>query len=71
MESLLLIGAFLLAAVLCWFAVGRLGRFLDRGGVSPFWDEREERAAEQEREEPPRARRREQQDGCSIPDSRV
>ena len=48
MEALVLIGGFLLVAVLGYNVVGRLGRFLDKGGISPYWDAEEEEAAKKQ-----------------------
>lgn len=48
MEALVLIGGFLFVAVLGYYLVGRLGRFLDKGGISPYWDEEEEEAAKKQ-----------------------
>ena len=45
MEALVLIGGFLFVAVLGYYVIGRLGRFLDRGGISPYWDAEEEEDA--------------------------
>ena len=71
MESLVLIGAFLAAAALCYLAISRFGRFLDRGGVSLFWDETEEKAAGQGKKQSSQAGGQEQEECCSIPDSKV
>ncbi len=46
MEAMVLIGGFLCIAVLGWFVVDRLGRFLDAGGISPYWDAEEKRNQE-------------------------
>ena len=48
MEALILIGGFLFVAVLGYYVVGRLGRFLDKGGISPYWDAEEEEAAKKQ-----------------------
>ena len=61
METLTLLGGFILAALVCYGAIDRLGRFLDRGGVSPHWDREEERAAGEQT----------QKDGCGGSDSKV
>ena len=45
METLVLIGGFAFVVIVGDFAIGRLGRFWDEGGISPYWDEEEERAA--------------------------
>lgn len=49
MEALILIGGFLYVAAVGCFAMDRLGRFLDGGGVSPYWDEEEEQAGPNEK----------------------
>lgn len=51
MEALILIGGFLYVAAVGCFAMDRLGRFLDGGGVSPYWDEEEERLAQMKKRE--------------------
>ena len=48
MEALVLIGGFLFVAVLGYSAVGRSGQFLDKGGISPYWDAEEEEAAKKQ-----------------------
>lgn len=48
MEALVLIGGFLFVAVLGYYVVGRLGQFLDKGGISPYWDAEEEEAAKKQ-----------------------
>ena len=48
MEALVLIGGFLFVAVLGYYVVGRLGGFLNRGEVSPYWDAEEEEAAKKQ-----------------------
>lgn len=48
MEALVLIGGFLFVAVLGYYVVGRLGRFLDKGGISPYWDAEEVEAAKKQ-----------------------
>ena len=42
MEALVLIGGLFFIAVFGYYVVGRLGRFLDRGGISPYWAAEEE-----------------------------
>ena len=54
MEALVLIGGFLFVAVLGYYVIGRLGRFLDRGGISPYWDAEEEEDAKKNRRPQPR-----------------
>ena len=38
MEAVVLIGGFLYIAVVGYLAMDRLGRFWDKGGISPYWD---------------------------------
>ena len=45
MEALVLIGGLFFIAVFGYYVVGRLGRFLDRGGISPYWDAEEDEGA--------------------------
>lgn len=52
MEAFVLTGGFLLAAAAGYFASGHLGHFLERGGISPYWDEAEEKAANHEKKSP-------------------
>lgn len=63
METLVLIGGFLYIAAVGYFAIDRLGRFLDEGGVSPYWDEESERLAQMKKQEPVDA------DFLEIPDN--
>ena len=49
MEACVLTGGFLLLAAAGYVVMGRLGEFLDRGGISPYWDEADARAGEEER----------------------
>ena len=37
MEAVTLIGGFAIVMILGYFVVGRLGHFLDNGGITPFW----------------------------------
>lgn len=46
MEAMVLIGGFLYIAVVGYVVIDRLGRFLDKGGISPYWDEEEEHLAQ-------------------------
>ena len=62
MELLLLTGGILYAAVVGFFVMDRLGRFLDRGGISPYWD-----ASEEEQDQ----NRRAGQGGCGRSDSAI
>ena len=48
MEALVLIGGLFFIAVFGYYVVGRLGRFLDRGGISPYWDAEEAAAAKKQ-----------------------
>lgn len=48
MEALVLIGGLFFIAVFGYYVVGRHGRFLDRGGISPYWDAEEEEAAKKQ-----------------------
>ena len=48
MEALVLIGGLFFIAVFGYYVVGRLGRFLDRGGISPYWDAEEDEAAKKQ-----------------------
>ena len=48
MEALVLIGGLFFIAVLGYYVIGRLGRFLDRGGISPYWDAEEEEDAKKQ-----------------------
>ena len=45
MEALVLIGGLFFIAVFGYYVVGRFGQFLDRGGISPYWDAEEEEDA--------------------------
>ena len=62
MELLLLAGGILYAGAVGFFVMDRLGRFLDRGGISPYWD-----ASEEEQDQ----NRRAEQDGCGRSDSGI
>ena len=48
MEALVLIGGLFFIAVFGYYVVGRLGRFLDRGGISPYWDAEEDEDAKKQ-----------------------
>ena len=52
MEAMVLIGGFLYIAVVGYVVIDRLGRFLDKGGISPNWDEEEEHLAQMKKTEP-------------------
>ena len=45
MEVPVLLAGMVFVVAVGWLAVSRLGRFLDGGGISPAWDEAEDRAA--------------------------
>lgn len=45
MEALVLVGGFVLAGIAGYWVINRLCRFLDAGGISPYWDAEEEQAA--------------------------
>lgn len=49
MKAFLLLGGVLYTAVIGWWLMGRLGQFLDKGGISPYWDEAEEQTVKKER----------------------
>lgn len=53
MKVFVLICGLLFAAAVGYFVIDRLGRFLDRGGISPYWDEEEERLAVCEKKRAP------------------
>lgn len=42
MKELLLAACFVLILVAGYFVMDRLDRFLEQGGISPFWDKTEE-----------------------------
>ena len=52
MEAFALIAGFLYIAVVGYLAMDRLGHFLDKGGISPYWDETEERQAQDAKRSP-------------------
>ena len=49
----------------------RLGHFLDKGGISPYWDETEERQAQDAKKEPVHTDSFGKQEGCNPPHSKV
>ena len=70
MEAVVLIGGFLYIAVVGLFIMGRLGRFLDRGGISPHWDQADAQLAQSK--QPPAAPEPFQREaGCNAPHSKV
>ena len=52
MEAVVLIGGLLYIAVVGYLAMDRLGRFWDKGGISPYWDEAEEQQAQDAKKSP-------------------
>ena len=71
MEAFVLIGGFLYIAVVGYLAIDRLGHFLDKGGISPYWDETEERQAQDAKKEPVHTDSFGKQEGCNPPHSKV
>ena len=45
MKELLLAACFVLILVAGYFVMDRLDRFLEQGGISPYWDKAEEAAS--------------------------
>ena len=71
MKVFVLICGLLFAAAVGYFVIDRLGRFLDRGGISPYWDEGEERLAVCEKKELLRSDSILYQEGCNNSNSKV
>ena len=71
MEAGVLIGGLLYIAVVGYLAMDRLGRFLDKGGISPYWDEAEEQQAQNAKKEPVNSGSFGEQEGCNPPHSKV
>jgi len=71
MEAFALIAGFLYIAVVGYLAMDRLGRFLDKGGISPYWDEAEEQQAQNVKKEPMDTDSFGKQEGCNLPHSKV
>ena len=71
MEAVILIGGLLYIAMVGYLAMDRLGRFLDKGGISPYWDEGEERQARDAKKEPVDTDSFGEQEGCNPPHSKV
>lgn len=71
MEAVVLIGGFLSVAVAGYFAMGRFDRFLRKGGISPYWDEAEERQARDTEKEPANTDFSGALEGCNAPHSKV
>ena len=71
MEAVVLIGGLLYIAVVGYLATDRLGRFLDKGGISPYWDEAEEQQAQDAKKEPVHTDSFGKQEGCNPPHSKV
>ena len=69
MKAFLLLGRVLYTAVIGWWLMGRLGHFLDKGGISPYWDEAEKQAAKKEM--PSEADIPTRPDRCSKYDSNI
>ena len=49
----------------------RLGRFWDKGGISPYWDEAEEQQAQDAKKEPVNSGSFGEQEGCNPLHSKV
>ena len=71
MEAMVLIVGLLYIAVVGYLAMDRLGRFLDKGGISPYWDEAEERKAQGVKKESVNTDSFGAQEGCNPPHSKV
>ena len=71
MEAFALITGFLYIAVVGYLTTDRLGRFLDKGGISPYWDEAEERQTQDAKKEPMDTDSFGEQEGCNPPHSKV
>ena len=72
MEAFALIAGFLYIAVVGYLAMDRLGHFLDRGGISPCWDEAEERqSARNAKKESANTDSFSELKGCNAPHSKV
>ena len=71
MEAFALITGFLYIAVVGYLAMDRLGHFLDKGGISPYWDETEERQAQNVKKEPVNTDSFSELKGCNAPHSKV
>lgn len=71
MEAFALIAGFLYIAVVGYLAMDRLGHFLDKGGISPYGDETEERQAQDVKKEPVNTDSFSKQEGCNPPHSKV
>ena len=71
MEAVALIGGLLYTAVVGYLATDRPGRFLDKGGISPYWDEAEEQQAQDAKKEPVNSGSFGEQEGCNPLHSKV
>ena len=71
MEAVVLIGGLLYIAVVGYLAMDRLGRFWDKGGISPYWDEAEEQQAQDTKKEPVNSGSFGEQEGCNPLHSKV
>lgn len=69
MQVFLLLGGILYVAVIGWYLMGRLGQSLDKGTLSPYWDESEEQAAKERA--PIHADTTEGTNRCRKPDSNI
>ena len=71
MEAFALITGFLYIAVVGYLTMDRLGHFLDKGGISPYWDEAEERQTQDAKKESVNTDSFGEQEGCNPPHSKV
>ena len=71
MEAMVLIVGLLYIAVVGYLATDRRGRFLDKGGISPYWDEAEERQTQDAKKESVNTDSFGEQEGCNPPHSKV
>ena len=71
MEAIVLIAGILYIAVVGYLAMDRLGRCLDKGGISPYWDEAEEQRAQDSNQEFVDMASFREQEGCNPPRSKV
>lgn len=52
MEALVLAGGFVLTGIAGYWVICRLCRFIDEGGISPYWDAEEAQEAKREKNAP-------------------
>ena len=71
MEAVVLIGGLLYIAAAGYFVMDRLGRFLDRGGISPQWDDEDARLSQSQKTRSPGPKPFPRQAGCNAPHSKV